>query len=121
MKELTTRVLVSIVGIPAILFLIYIGGIGFTLFIAIVALIGQYEFYSLLKEKETNPSTWIALICGGLWILGVYFFSQYIFNIMLAIFLGFFPFKFLEDTVSWVGASVKSHKSSIKGAKFPQL
>ncbi len=55
MKELAVRVAVAIVGIPLLLFVILKGGVYFYLFVALVALIGQWEMYQLLKKKNSQP------------------------------------------------------------------
>jgi len=51
MKELITRILVALIGIPVLVFCIWQGGIWFFLLIVIISGVGQYEFYKLARAK----------------------------------------------------------------------
>lgn len=66
MKELLYRVLVAIAGIPLLLWAIFTGSHYFTGLIAIVVLIGQWEFFKLLQAKgiyvQKLPAWLVSLI-----------------------------------------------------------
>lgn len=64
MSNLTTRVLVAVVGIPLILLLTLAGGFYFFIFIAVVSATGLYEYYTLARSKGLNPQTYMGLALG---------------------------------------------------------
>lgn len=64
MKELSLRILVSIFGIPLILFLFYKGGLYFFAFISIVSVIGQWEMYTILQHKDSRPQRFLGIVSG---------------------------------------------------------
>ncbi len=53
--DLFQRVLVSVIAIPLILLLVYLGKIYFTLFVTAIVLLTLYEFYKLAEQKSANP------------------------------------------------------------------
>ncbi|KAF5438032.1 phosphatidate cytidylyltransferase [Candidatus Methanophagaceae archaeon] len=70
MNELSKRILVAIVGIPAILILIFLGGWYFFLLICIISLVAQWEFYEMQKKKNFQPQRINGIIAGILILLG---------------------------------------------------
>lgn len=61
MSNLLQRVLVAIVGVPVLVWLVLIGGFPFMVFVAIVSLIAQWEFYKMGEIKGAIPSVRVAL------------------------------------------------------------
>ena len=55
----SARVLVSIIAIPFILAVTYIGKLFFFIFVLAIGLISFYEFSGLLKSKGSNPDIWL--------------------------------------------------------------
>jgi phosphatidate cytidylyltransferase len=53
MKELLKRVAVAVVAIPLLVYLILQGGWYFFALVAIITVVGQWEFYNLAKQKES--------------------------------------------------------------------
>jgi len=53
--RLKTRVIVSILGIPALLAIIWLGGIVYALFITLVVIIGLWEYLRLLRLGGLTP------------------------------------------------------------------
>ena len=51
----TNRTLINIIGIPAILYLLWRGGLGFALFIFLVMIIGLDEFYRMNTNERQSP------------------------------------------------------------------
>ena len=49
------RTLVNALGIPAILFLIFLGGLPFTAFVMVVSVIAIREFYLLGAKQQIQP------------------------------------------------------------------
>ena len=84
MKSLTTRILIGIIGVPAILFLIYLGGIYFLVFLGVVAAISQHEFYKMFRDQKQISSYHVhAIILGFLWLSITYFAPQYFYHAVL--------------------------------------
>ncbi|QGT99201.1 Phosphatidate cytidylyltransferase [Candidatus Syntrophocurvum alkaliphilum] len=57
---LSTRILTAIVTIPILTFILYQGGIYWTLLFALIAALGLFEFYNMISSKGLAP----------LWLLG---------------------------------------------------
>ncbi|MCX8056026.1 MAG: phosphatidate cytidylyltransferase [Ignavibacteria bacterium] len=53
--NLLSRVLVSVVAIPLILLIVYLGKIYFALFVAAIIFLTLYEFFQLAEKKGANP------------------------------------------------------------------
>ncbi len=66
MSNLTTRVLVALVGIPLILLLVMAGGFYFFAFLAIVAMLALHEFYVLARAKGALPQVGLGMVFGFL-------------------------------------------------------
>lgn len=60
--NLLQRVAVAFVGIPFLLFLINAGGIWFSCFFSLLALLAVYEFHHLATHKATPPPLWLVLL-----------------------------------------------------------
>ncbi len=54
MKELWSRILVAVAGIPVLIFLIWQGSWYFFLLTAVIGLAGQWEIYRMLRQKEAR-------------------------------------------------------------------
>ncbi|NLG33083.1 MAG: phosphatidate cytidylyltransferase [Syntrophomonadaceae bacterium] len=52
---LKTRIITSIIGIPIILTILYIGGLYWQIFFSVLAVIGLYEYFSMMKNKGHHP------------------------------------------------------------------
>ena len=57
MNNFASRMLINIIGIPAILLLIHLGGIPFVLFITVMVFIAQVELYLLMRKKRNCAAT----------------------------------------------------------------
>ena len=68
LSNLTTRILVAVVGIPAILAVTIAGGYLFFAFIALVAALALHEFYALIRAKGASPQMIPGLIFGLLFV-----------------------------------------------------
>lgn len=85
MSNFATRMIINAIGIPAILFLIHLGGLPFVILIAIIAVIGQIEFYSLVKRKGSDPIFITATIIGVIWIIASFYMSENLFCLLILI------------------------------------
>jgi len=91
MKNLATRVLIGIIGIPLILFLSFVGDLPFALLIALIAALGQYEFYALLLQRHVFSFATMAILLGFCWVvLTLYLSVQSLFIVLMLIFTIFF-------------------------------
>ncbi len=55
MSETRTRVTTAVVLVPAILVLLFIGGLPWGVFVAVAAGIGTFEFYQMARARGYNP------------------------------------------------------------------
>jgi phosphatidate cytidylyltransferase len=71
MRELTKRILVALIGIPAILGLTFLGGWFFFILILLISVVAQLEFYEMQKKKNFLPQRYNGIIAGILLLLGI--------------------------------------------------
>lgn len=83
MNNLITRVLIGILGIPAILALIILGKIYFLIFLAVVTAISQYEFYKMNLENKVESYYVHSIIFGLLWLVLTYYAPEYFYHAIL--------------------------------------
>ena len=73
MNQLSTnRTLINVIGIPAIFYLLWRGGLGFALFIFLVMIIGLDEFYRMNTNERQSPVKLTGYIFTGL--MAAYYF-----------------------------------------------
>lgn len=77
MNELTKRVLVALIGIPFAIGIFYYGGWFLIISIAIIAAIGQWEFYNIAEKKSIHPYKFLSISSGVVFIL---FFAHLVHN-----------------------------------------
>ena len=68
LSNLTTRILVAIVGIPAILAVTLAGGYLFFAFVALVGHLALHEFYALARAKGASPQVIPGMFFGLLFV-----------------------------------------------------
>ncbi|HRT99248.1 MAG TPA: phosphatidate cytidylyltransferase [Ignavibacteriales bacterium] len=83
-KNMLIRILVSIIAIPAILFIIYLGKLPFLFFVSVIAIISLNEFYSFIKQKNIQPQ----LIIGNMSAVIILFNTYYHFIDLRILLLG---------------------------------
>ncbi len=86
-NNLLQRVLVALVGIPLLLWLIDIGGVGFFLFFSLLALLAVFEFHRLARHKATPPALWIVLSVTALFQVNFYLHLAEVWELLLAVVL----------------------------------
>ncbi len=69
MSNLTTRVIVAIVGIPLVVGTTVAGGAWFLALILVVSLLAQSEYYRLAEAKGVSPQTAVGLFFGACIVL----------------------------------------------------
>ena len=71
MGALFVRTLTAVVALPAVFCLIWIPSlhIGFSLFIALLAGVGLFEYYSIVRSRQISPETIGGIVSGTLVVL----------------------------------------------------
>jgi phosphatidate cytidylyltransferase len=69
--ELTKRILVAIFGIPLVLALTYLGNWYFFSLILVIAVVAQFEFYQIQKNKDIYPQDITGITVGVIILLGI--------------------------------------------------
>ncbi len=62
------RTLINALGIPGLLFIIWLGGIFFTILMSVVIVLALKEFYGIYKEKGINASLPLGLVGASFFI-----------------------------------------------------
>jgi phosphatidate cytidylyltransferase len=70
MSELTKRIIVAIMGIPAIVVLTYLGGWYFFALISIISMVALWEFYTMQKKQDQKPQVVTGIAAGLLILIG---------------------------------------------------
>lgn len=65
MSNLTSRVLVALIGIPALVGIILYGGIAFLGLIVLASSIGLWEFYRMAEQKGMFPNAVLGIVAGA--------------------------------------------------------
>ena len=76
LSNLTTRVLVALVGIPLIVGITLMGGYVFFLFVALIAIAGLWEFYALTRAKGASPQVVTGMVFG-MCLLAVFMYDKF--------------------------------------------
>ena len=63
--DLRARLLTAAVLIPAVIYIIVLGGLPYLITVIVIVLVGQHEIYELLRDKGAHPSVTFGLIAGG--------------------------------------------------------
>lgn len=69
---LSLRVLTAVVGIPVLLYLVYLEGIFLTIGTGVLAVAGLAEFWNLLRRLGLKPVAWVGYSGGLLFVIGAY-------------------------------------------------
>ncbi len=98
-KPLLARLSVAAWGIPLIIVVVCLGGWIFALFVALVAAIALFEFYSLAETRHLNPQTFPAVLLAAVAVFLTHFLSagNWIgLMFLLALLLAFIEIRFGE-------------------------
>jgi phosphatidate cytidylyltransferase len=81
------RLLVAVLGIPALLAAVWIGGYWLLALVAILSLLGMKEFYHLAQVKGYAPLSWWGYAIGLSVILAVFFGHHYLWGLSVILLL----------------------------------
>lgn len=87
LSNFATRMFINLLGIPAIILLTRAGGLPYMVFFGLVAVLGQIEFYSLIRQKGFQPWISVGVISGIIWILITYLSQDLLYPLLLLILL----------------------------------
>jgi phosphatidate cytidylyltransferase len=73
LNNTATRIIVSIVAIPAIVAVTYFGKIPFLIFVLAISLMAFYEFHLMLKNKNSNVNLLLGFIAVAFLIVNQYY------------------------------------------------
>lgn len=68
-KNLFTRITIALLGIPAVIGLIFLGGIYLTIFLIVVSSIALWELFDLLNNKGLPPGRYTTILAGIILLL----------------------------------------------------
>jgi phosphatidate cytidylyltransferase len=75
LTELSKRLVVAGIGIPAAIGIIFLGGIYFAFAIAALSSITLWEFYSIVEKKEISPNKILGILFNVIFILSIYLYT----------------------------------------------
>jgi phosphatidate cytidylyltransferase len=103
LSNFATRMIINAIGIPAILLLIKTGGIPFTVLIETIAVIGLWEFYNLMQQKNLKPWRLGGILTGITWIAVAFYSPALLFPLIVLIilmYLGIVLFKGIANAAA---------------------
>ena len=74
--DLGKRVAVAAVGIPIAIFIIYLGGVVFGAFVALIAAAAAWEVYRIAEARDVRPFTWAGVPLAAAFVLIATFHSR---------------------------------------------
>ncbi len=118
MKELLIRISVAIIGIPLLIFLVWQGGLWFLTFILIIAVLGQWEMYRMLEQKQVVPQKLAGILLGLSIVMLTYTgFSETMFSLLLAVLIFIFAAEMFYNR----GSSNLNIGGTLLGVIYPVL
>ncbi|MGE5313255.1 MAG: phosphatidate cytidylyltransferase [Acidobacteriota bacterium] len=84
-SNLTLRIAVAVIGIPALLFAAYMGGLYFFALITAVGILALQEFYTITEAKGMSPQRWTGI--AGMLLIFLSFFHEQIQSFILPLFI----------------------------------
>ncbi|HPC36063.1 MAG TPA: phosphatidate cytidylyltransferase [Candidatus Marinimicrobia bacterium] len=85
MNNFASRMLINVIGIPAILLLIQLGRVPFVLFITVLVFIAQVELYLLMQKKGTDPLLLPGVLAGVIWLFTSFYRPDGLFYLLIGL------------------------------------
>lgn len=112
MSNLAKRLLTALVGIPFLYFVIKLGGIIFLIFITILAIVAELEFFKLLESKNIQLQKYTILIFTFILVIssnfGYLIFAFALTIILIVFFILELRKKRMDDYIDRIGLSLFS-------------
>jgi len=118
MKELLTRVIVALFGIPLLVFLIWQGGWYFFALIVVISVVGQIEFYNSAVNKKIDITYFPAILATVLILFSI---QTGILNSILAALVLIFMFIFISEMFIGQGSPILNVAVTFLGIIYPGL
>ena len=103
------RILVSVIAIPLIIFISYIGGVLFFIFVMFISLLSYYEFITFIKKIDISANFWVGFL-GVLFVLlndKYHYLDTYSFVLLFMLVLSFSElFRKEGTTVANIGSTL---------------
>ena len=111
-SDLVVRLLSAAVLVPAVIYLIIVGGLPYLATVVIIILLGQREFYRLIEDKGAQPLVSYGLVAGAALPIVAYVGNEYHATLLMTATL-------LAVMVRQLGkAQIKDSLASISGTFF---
>ncbi len=111
-SDLVVRLLSAAVLVPAVIYLIILGGLPYLATVVVIILLGQREFYRLIEDKGAQPLVSYGLVAGAALPVVAYVGNEYHATLLMTATL-------LAVMVRQLGkAQIKDSLSSISGTFF---
>lgn len=98
--ELSKRLLTAIVGIPIVLVALFRGGYVLLALVALVTIIGLWEFFHIMELKQYKPLKTAGYVSGLVVVFASYFTRDYFFIVFVVLILILFAGLFEKDTTT---------------------
>jgi phosphatidate cytidylyltransferase len=85
MQNLASRMFINLLGVPAILLMVRMGGLPFFLFFTVIAIIAQVELYLLFSQRGFKPQLVLAIILGIIWMIAATYFNDHLLPVLVGI------------------------------------
>jgi phosphatidate cytidylyltransferase len=109
MNNLSTRVIVALIGVPLIVIVCLVGKIPFLVFVLGIGLISYFEYSKMMRNKHSYPNKFFGYLSVALIIINEYknFFNYRIFFLCLIILLLLFElFRNKESAIANIGSTL---------------
>jgi len=118
MKELSTRIIVALFGIPVLILCIWQGGYLFFTAIVVMSILGQYELYNLMQTKDLSPQAWSGFLMSLVLLYMIAFgFHPYLISIFLLLMLLIMGAEMYRN----VGSPLLNTAGTLLGVVYPTL
>lgn len=118
MKDLPLRILVAVIGIPILIFSVLKGGLYFLFIVALIAVLGQLELFSILKSKEIYAQRALSILSGlTILYLTAFDFHAGLFSLLLFFILLIFALEMFRNK----GSAILNIAGSLLSLVYPVL
>ncbi len=116
MQDLPLRILVAVIGIPILIFSVLKGGLYFLFIVALIAVLGQFELFSILKSKDIRAQRVLSILSGLLILyLTAYGFHKILFDLLLLFILSIFAVEMFRNK----GSAILNIAGSLLSLVYP--
>ncbi len=118
MSNLTTRILVAVVGIPLVLLLTLAGGFYFFGLIALISTLALHEYYGLAMAKGARPQIAVGALFG---LCVTWMFMQLKYEMVLIAFVIFIPLILVVELFRNNGSALSNTAATLAGVCYVSI